>query len=106
MNWLSAIAAVSKLFSALTGLYRDWGLRRAGAKEARLVAVVSLSASSTMIGLIHSQPPAGALILAQAAIKFIVTKSVKMGSDFGHPFGPGLSSFEGSQTGFPSTRPA
>ena len=36
MNWLSAIAAVSKLFGALTGLYRDWGLRRAGAKEARL----------------------------------------------------------------------
>ena len=24
MNWLSAIAAVRKLFSALTGLYRDW----------------------------------------------------------------------------------
>ena len=39
MNWLSAIAAVSKLPSALTGLYRDWGLRRAGAKEARLSAL-------------------------------------------------------------------
>ena len=39
MNWLSAIAAVSKLFGALTGLYRDWGLRRAGAKEARLSAL-------------------------------------------------------------------
>ena len=39
MNWLSAIAAVSKLFAALTGLYRDWGLRRAGAKEARLSAL-------------------------------------------------------------------
>ena len=39
MNWLSAIAAVSKLFGALTGLYRDWGLRRAGAKEARLAAL-------------------------------------------------------------------
>jgi len=39
VNWLSAIAAVSKLFSALTGLYRDWGLRRAGAKEARLAAL-------------------------------------------------------------------
>ena len=38
MNWLSAIAAVSKLFSALTGLCRDWGLRRTGAKEARLAA--------------------------------------------------------------------
>ena len=36
MNWLSAITAVSKLFSALVGLYRDWRLRRAGAKEARL----------------------------------------------------------------------
>ena len=38
MNWLSAITAVSKLFGALTGLYRDWRLRRAGAKEARLSA--------------------------------------------------------------------
>ena len=39
MNWLSAVTAVSKLFGALTGLYRDWRLRRAGAKEARLVAL-------------------------------------------------------------------
>ena len=39
MNWLSAIAAVSKLFGALTGLYRDWGLRRTGAREARLAAL-------------------------------------------------------------------
>ena len=39
MNWLSAIAAVSKLFGALTGFYRDWGLRRAGAREARLAAL-------------------------------------------------------------------
>ena len=39
MNWLSAITALSKLFGALTGLYRDWELRRAGAKEARLVAL-------------------------------------------------------------------
>ena len=39
MNWLSAITAVSKLFSALTGLYRDWGLRRTGAREARLAAL-------------------------------------------------------------------
>ena len=38
MSWLSAIAAVSKLFSALTGLYRDSRLRRAVAKEARLSA--------------------------------------------------------------------
>jgi len=27
------------LFGTLTGLYRDWGLRRAGAKEARLSAL-------------------------------------------------------------------
>ena len=39
MNWLSAIAAVSKLFALLTGLYRDWGLRRSEAKEARLSAL-------------------------------------------------------------------
>ena len=39
MNWLSAIAAVSKLFGALTGLYHDWGLRRTGAREARLAAL-------------------------------------------------------------------
>ena len=39
MNWLSAITAVSKLFGALTGFYRDWRLRRAGAKEARLSAL-------------------------------------------------------------------
>ena len=32
MNWLSAITAVSKVFGALTGLYRDWRLRRAGAR--------------------------------------------------------------------------
>ena len=36
MNWLSAITAVSRLFGALTGLFRDWQLRRAGAKDARL----------------------------------------------------------------------
>ncbi len=39
MNWLSAITAISKLFGALTGLYRDWGLRRTGAREARLAAL-------------------------------------------------------------------
>ena len=60
------------------------------ASSARLVAVVSLSASSTMIGLTHSQPPAGALILAQAEIKFIVIKSVQMSSDFRQPFGERL----------------
>jgi hypothetical protein len=39
VNWLSAIAGVSRLFSSLTGLFRDWQLRRAGAKEARLAAL-------------------------------------------------------------------
>ena len=39
MSWLSAVAALSKLFGALTGLYRDWGLRRTGAREARLAAL-------------------------------------------------------------------
>ena len=39
MIWLSAITAVSRLFSALTGLFRDWQLRRAGAKSARLSAL-------------------------------------------------------------------
>ena len=36
----------------------------------------------------------GALILAQPAIKVIVTKSIQMGNDFGHPFGSSLSGFE------------
>ena len=39
MNWLSAITAVSRLFSSLTGLFRDWQLRRAGANAARLAAL-------------------------------------------------------------------
>ena len=50
-----------------------------------------------MIGLIHSQPPAGALILAQAEIKFIVIKSVQMGSDFRQTLGPSLSGFEAAK---------
>ena len=50
-----------------------------------MVAVVSLSASSTMIGLPHPQLSGGALILAQAEIKFIVIKSVQMGRDFRQP---------------------
>jgi hypothetical protein len=53
-----------------------------------------------MIGLTHSLPSAGALILAQPAIKLIVTESIQMGRDFRQPFGPSLSSFEGGQTGF------
>jgi hypothetical protein len=59
-----------------------------------LVSVVSLSASATVIGLTHSHPSAGALILAQPAIKVIVTKSVQMGSDFRHTFGSSLFGFE------------
>ena len=39
MNWLSAITAVSKLFGALTGVYRDWRLRRSGEQAARLAAL-------------------------------------------------------------------
>ena len=53
-----------------------------------------------MIGLTHSQPATGVLILPQAEIKFIVIKSVQMGSDFRQPFGSGLSSFEGRQSSF------
>ena len=64
-----------------------------------MVAVVSLSASATLIGFTHPHPSTGALILAQPAIKVIVTKSVQMGSGFRHPFGPSLSGFEGSQAG-------
>jgi len=58
-----------------------------------------------MIGLIHSHPATGASILAQPTIKVIVTKSVQMGRDFGHTFGPNLSGFESSQTGFLGSRP-
>jgi hypothetical protein len=65
-----------------------------------LVAVVSLSSSSTLIGFTQAHPSTGALILAQPAVKVIVTKSVQMGRDFGHTFGPSLSGFEGSQAGF------
>ena len=46
MNWLSAITAISKLFGALTGLYRNWRLRRVGAKEARLPALKAERARS------------------------------------------------------------
>jgi len=48
-----------------------------------------------MIGLTHSQPATGALILAQAEIKRVVIKSAQMGSDFRQPLGPSLSGFEG-----------
>ena len=39
MGWLSAFSALARLFNSLTGIYRDWGLRKAGAKEARLAAL-------------------------------------------------------------------
>ena len=39
MGWLSAFSALALLFNSLTGIYRDWRLRRAGAKEARLSAL-------------------------------------------------------------------
>jgi len=39
VNWLSAITPVSRLFGALTGLFHDWQLRRAGAKAGRLSAL-------------------------------------------------------------------
>ena len=76
------------------------------ASNARLVSVVSLLASATMIGLTHPQPPAGALILAQPEIKLVVIKSVQMGSDFRQTLGPSLSGFKGGQAGFPSPSPA
>ena len=39
MGWLSVFSAPVRLFDPLNGLYRDWRLRRAGAKEARLSAL-------------------------------------------------------------------
>ena len=54
MNWLSAITAVSKLFGALTGLYRDWGLRRTGAREARLAALEAGQARTKRLAEITS----------------------------------------------------
>ena len=39
MGWLSVFNALARLFNSLTGIYRDWRLRRAGAKEARLAAL-------------------------------------------------------------------
>ena len=39
MGWLSAFGALACLFDSLSGLYRDWRLRRAGAKDARLSAL-------------------------------------------------------------------
>ena len=53
--------------------------------------MVSLSASATLIGFTHPHPSTGALILAQAEIKVIVTKSVQMGRDFSDPLKRELS---------------
>ena len=39
MGWPSVFSALACLFDSLSGLYRDWRLRRAGAKEARLSAL-------------------------------------------------------------------
>ena len=39
MGWLSAFIALARLFTSLSGIYRDWRLRRAGAREARLAAL-------------------------------------------------------------------
>ena len=39
MGWLSVFSALACLFDSLSCLYRDWRLRRAGAKEARLSAL-------------------------------------------------------------------
>ena len=46
MGWLSAVGALARLFGSLSGLYRDWRLRRAGAKEARLAALKAVQRRS------------------------------------------------------------
>jgi len=46
MGWLSAVGALARLFGSLSGLYRDWRLRRAGAKEARLAALEAVQRRS------------------------------------------------------------
>ena len=46
MGWLSAVSALARLFDSLSGLYRDWRLRRAGAKEARLAALEAVQRRS------------------------------------------------------------
>ena len=46
MGWLSAVGALAHLFGSLSGLYRDWRLRRAGAKEARLAALEAVQRRS------------------------------------------------------------
>ena len=39
MGWLSIFSALACHFESLSGLHRDWRLRRAGAKEARLAGL-------------------------------------------------------------------
>ena len=46
MGWLSAVGALARLFGSLSGLYRDWRLRRAGAKGARLAALEAVQRRS------------------------------------------------------------
>ena len=46
MGWLSAVSALVRLFGSLSGLYRDWRFRRAGAKEARLAALEAVQRRS------------------------------------------------------------
>ena len=46
MGWLSAVGALARLFGSLSGLYLDWRLRRAGAKEARLAALEAVQRRS------------------------------------------------------------
>ena len=46
MGWLSAVGALARLFGSLSGLYRDWRLRRAGVKEVRLAALEAVQRRS------------------------------------------------------------
>ena len=46
MGWLSVFSALACLFNSLSGLYRDWRLRRAGAKEVRLAALEAVQRRS------------------------------------------------------------
>ena len=46
MGWLSAVGALARLFGVLSGLYRDWRFRNAGAKEDRLAALEAIQRHS------------------------------------------------------------
>ena len=54
------------------------------ASTTRLVPVVSTSPSLVMIGLTHSQPAAGAPVLTQPAVEFIIAKAINISRDFRH----------------------